>query len=38
MKFNFDNNRPIYIQLVEQIRILILFGYFKLGDRLPSVR
>ena len=38
MKFNFDNNRPIYIQLVEQIRLLILSGYFKLGDRLPSVR
>ena len=38
MRFNFDNNRPIYIQLVEQIRLLILSGYFKLGDRLPSVR
>lgn len=38
MKFNFDNNIPIYIQLVEQIRLLILSGYFKLGDRLPSVR
>ena len=38
MKFEFDNNIPIYIQLVEQIKIYIISGKFKPGDRLPSVR
>lgn len=38
MKFEFDNNIPIYIQLVEQLKICIISGYFKLGERLPSVR
>jgi len=34
----FDNNRPIYIQLVEGLRIKIISGKFKSGERLPSVR
>ena len=34
----FDNNRPIYIQLVESLRIKIISGKFKPGERLPSVR
>jgi len=34
----FDNNRPIYIQLVENLRIKIISGRFKPGERLPSVR
>jgi len=34
----FDNNRPIYIQLVEGLRIKIISGKFKPGERLPSVR
>ena len=34
----FDNNIPIYIQLVEQIKIDIISGKIKPGDRLPSVR
>ena len=38
MKFNFDNNIPIYIQLVEQLKIYIISGNIKPGDRLPSVR
>ena len=38
MKFDFDNNIPIYIQLVEQLKIYIISGKLKLGDRLPSVR
>ena len=38
MNFEFDNNTPIYIQLVEQLKICIISGYFKLGERLPSVR
>ena len=38
MEFNFDNERPIYIQLVELIRIQIVSGKFKKGERIPSVR
>jgi len=38
MKFEFDNNIPIYIQLVEQLKIYIISGKLKPGDRLPSVR
>ena len=35
---SFDNNIPIYIQLVEQLKIYIISGKLKLGERLPSVR
>jgi len=34
----FDNERPIYVQLVEQLRIKIISGKLKSGERLPSVR
>lgn len=38
MKFEFDNNIPIYIQLVEQLKIYIISGNINSGERLPSVR
>lgn len=38
MSFDFDNNIPIYIQLVEQIKISIISGEIASGERLPSVR
>ena len=38
MEFNFDNERPIYIQLVELIRIKIVSGEFQRGQKIPSVR
>lgn len=38
MEYVFDNERPIYIQLVEKIRIDIVSSKFKKGQRLPSVR
>jgi DNA-binding transcriptional regulator YhcF (GntR family) len=34
----FDNNIPIYIQLVEEIKINIISGKIASGERLPSVR
>lgn len=34
----FDNNIPIYIQLVEEIKIDIISGKITSGERLPSVR
>ena len=38
MKLEFENNIPIYIQLVEQLKIDIISGKLKPGDRLTSVR
>ena len=38
MEFVFDNNVPIYIQLVEYIKIYLISGLFKSGEKLPSVR
>lgn len=38
MEYIFDNERPIYIQLVEKLRIQIVSGELGKGDRLPSVR
>ncbi|MBQ4634223.1 MAG: GntR family transcriptional regulator [Bacilli bacterium] len=38
MEFKFDNNIPIYIQLVEQLKKYIISGKIQVGERLPSVR
>lgn len=38
MFFEFNNEQPIYIQLVEQIKIHIISGRLSCGERLPSVR
>ena len=38
MDYIFDNERPIYIQLVEIIRAQIVSGKFQKGQKIPSVR
>ncbi|MCI9177459.1 MAG: GntR family transcriptional regulator [Clostridia bacterium] len=38
MDYVFDNERPIYVQLVEKLRIQIVSGKLKQAQRLPSVR
>lgn len=38
MEYIFDNERPIYIQLVEQIRIEIISGKLLPGEKIISVR
>lgn len=38
IEFDFDSNRPIYIQLVEQLELYIVSGKIPPGSRLPSVR
>ena len=38
MEFVFDNNIPIYIQLLEYMKIYLISGVFKSGEKLPSVR
>ena len=38
MEFSFDNNIPIYIQLLDYLKIYLISGVFKAGEKLPSVR
>ncbi len=38
LNFSFDNERPIYIQLVEQIEVMIISGKLPPSSKLPSVR
>ncbi|MDE6925247.1 MAG: GntR family transcriptional regulator [Acetatifactor sp.] len=38
MAWELDNDRPIYAQLVDRIRMQIVSGYYQPGGKLPSVR
>lgn len=38
MPWNLDNDRPIYLQLMERIQQDIISGLYQPGDKLPSVR
>ena len=38
MQWEIDSERPVYIQLIEQIQANIISGHYKPGDKLPSVR
>lgn len=38
MDYIFNDDRPIYIQLVEMLRFQIVSGKLKMGERIPSVR
>lgn len=38
MNYIFDNNIPIYIQILEELRVEIVSGKLRKGERLPSVR
>ena len=38
MQWNFDNSAPIYMQLVEGIKLRIITGLYPLGERIPAVR
>lgn len=38
MPWDLDNDRPIYLQLMERIRMDIIAGIYNPGDKLPSVR
>lgn len=38
MKWEFDNDRPIYVQIVEQLKIRIITHTYPPGSKLPSVR
>ncbi|MCR5793172.1 MAG: GntR family transcriptional regulator [Lachnospiraceae bacterium] len=38
MKWNLSNNQPIYLQIMEHLRMSIVSGEYPAGSRLPSVR
>lgn len=38
MPWDLDNDRPIYLQLMERIQHDIISGVYRPGDKLPSVR
>lgn len=38
MNLEFDNDRPIYLQIYEVMKMDIMSGHYKEGEKLPSVR
>ena len=38
MGFDFDNDRPIYLQIIEYIKKMIVCGYYLPNQKLQSVR
>ncbi len=38
MPWNFNSNTPIYMQIIEQIKLSIAVGEYKAGDKILSVR
>lgn len=38
MSWEFKDDRPIYLQLMEQIQLRIISGLYESGGKLPSVR
>lgn len=38
MAWNLDSDRPIYTQIVEKLQMQIVSGFYKPGEKLPSVR
>ena len=38
MSFYFNNDTPIYLQIIEYVKMQIINSQYQAGDRLPSVR
>lgn len=38
MPWEFDSNRPIYIQLIDELKLRIISGIMPIGSKLDSVR
>lgn len=38
VEWNFNSDRPIYIQLVEKLKLKIITGVYKKGEKMPPVR
>ena len=38
MGFDFKNDIPIFLQIIEEIKLIIINGVYKKGEKIPSVR
>lgn len=38
MKWNITADKPVYLQLIEQMQMAIVAGEYRAGDKVPSVR
>lgn len=38
MNWNITSDRPVYLQLIEQVELAIVAGEYKAGEKMPSVR
>jgi len=38
MSFNFNNETPIYLQIIEEIKLRIINGKYEINQKIPSVR
>lgn len=38
MTWNLTSDRPVFIQIIEKLKLDIITGVYKPGDKLPSVR
>lgn len=38
MSWNLNSDRPIFLQIIERIRMDIISGFYQPGEKLPSVR
>lgn len=38
MRWEFNNDKPIYVQIMEQMKLFIVSGELKSGEKLASVR
>ncbi len=36
--WNFSNDRPVYLQIIDEIKLRIVSGRYQPGERIPSVR
>lgn len=36
--WNFSNEKPVYLQIMEELKMQIISGSYKPGERIPSVR
>jgi DNA-binding transcriptional regulator YhcF (GntR family) len=38
MRWSINSDKPVYLQLIEEIELRIITGLYPLGEKLPSVR
>lgn len=38
MAWEISSDRPVYVQLIEELQLRIISGYYKSGEKMPAVR